>query len=132
MIFDYFFLKLYNGTLKSSMPEFPRALPSLVLSLTIVVNLMIIDGFLAKLDILPSVFFHKYTVVISLIIMFIFLLLRYKNKRIAEIKIKFASDEFKPRKKILNIAFVLYLVLTYILVFLVASYKPGYLPKLFD
>ena len=64
--------------------------------------------------------------------MTIFMFLIYKNSRVEDIKLKFASDEFKSKKKILNILFVLYLVLTFILVFPVASYKPGYLPKIFD
>ena len=111
---------------------FPRFGASLVLGGSIVFYFMIINGLSAKIDIIPFVFFNNYTIVISIIIMIVVVSLIYNNIRIEAIKLKFASDEFKPRKKILNIAFVLYLVLTYILVFLVASYKPGYCPTIFD
>jgi len=131
MIFDYFFLKLYNGVIKAQMP-FPRFGASLVLGGSIVFYFMIINGLSAKIDIIPFVFFNNYTIVISIIIMIVVVSLIYNNIRIEAIKLKFASDEYKPRKRILNVAFVLYLVFIYIFVILVASYKPGYCPTIFD
>ena len=56
MIFDYFFLKFYNFSLKSSLPEIPRHVASFLFGLFINLNLVEISAFLAKLDILPFIY----------------------------------------------------------------------------
>ena len=130
MIFDYFFLKLYNGVIRASM-QFPRFGASLVLGCSVVYYLLAINALLAKSDFLPFVF-NKQIIVISIVIMIVSLILRYKDSRIEAMKLKFASDDFKPKKKILNILFVLYLVLALYIIIPISLYKPGYLPTIFD
>ena len=135
MIFDYFFLKFYKGILKSSIPELPRFMASVLFGLFIHLNLFLISGILAKLDILPFLYSSNTLIIIQLVIIIFLIYLRYNKNRIEVIKLRFATfvtdDEFFLRKKKLNIAFILYLVVTILSLFLVgAFFKPGYLPKI--
>jgi len=134
MIFDYFFLKFYKGILKSSIPELPRFMASVLFGLFINLNLFVVSGTLDKLDILPFLY-SKTSIVIQLCIFVIFIYLRYNKNRIGLIKSKFATfttdDEFFFKKNKLNVVFILYVVVSILTLFLVgAFFKPGYLPTI--
>ena len=131
MIFDYFFIKFYNGMLKSTIPEFPRFYASFLFGVLIVINLMTIDTIVCKLDILPFVFNKPISIVCHLVITSI-IYFRYKNSMVNALKFKFSDEAFKPKKETLNVMFVLFIVLTILAMFIVPLYKPGYLPKMFD
>ena len=129
MIIDYFYLKFYNGILKSSIPEFPRFMASFVFGVLLSVNMLTLNALLAKIDILPYLF-DKSTSIGSLIIIVVIIYLRYKKSRTEAIILLFSAEEFKTKKKIFNIIFILWVTLSMPAVILVAFYKPGYLPKL--
>jgi len=129
MIFDYFFFKFYNGILKSSL-DFPRFGASLTFGLLVNVNIFEINMVLAKLDIFPFIYpDNKPILYMSTPIIAAVIFLLYNKNRIEAIKSKFSKDEFKPMKRKLNFAFVLYLVLSILAVYIIAWWKPGYLPK---
>ncbi len=128
MIFDYFFLKFYNGILKSSIPEHPRFYTSLVFGLFTNFTIFEVSGILSKLDILPFLYHNKTIAWISTPIIVTIVFLIYNKNRIEAIKLKFTKEEFKPKKKKFNIIFVLYIVLTILAAFILPLYKPGYLP----
>ena len=129
MIFDYFFLKFYNGILKSSL-DFPRFGASLTFGLLVNVNIVEISIVLAKLDILPFLYpDNKPILYISTPIIATVIFLGYNKNRIEAIKLKFTKDELKPMKRKLNIAFTLYIVLSILAIFILAWWKPGYLPS---
>jgi len=134
MIFDYFFLKFYKGILKSSIPEFPRFMASFLFGLFIHLNLFVIDTMLAKFNIMPSLY-SKTTIIIQLLILVIFIYVRYNKNKIEVIKSRFATfvteDEFFLKKRKLNIAFILYVIVTILSIFIIPWFKPGYLPKMF-
>ena len=115
MIFDYFFLKFYKGILKSSIPEFPRFMASVLFGLFINLNLFVVSGTLDKLDILPFLY-SKTSITIQLCILVLFIYLRYNKNRIKLIKSKFVTfttdEEFFFKKNKLNAVFILYLVVT--------------------
>ena len=128
MIFDYFFLKFYNGILKSSL-DFPRFGASLTFGLLVNLNIFETSMVLAKLDILPFIYpDNKPILYISTPVIAAILFLLYNKNRIEAIKLKFSKDELKPMKRKLNIAFILYIVLSIVSVFILAWWKPGYLP----
>ena len=134
MIFDYFFLKFYKGILKSSIPEFPRFMASWIFGIFINMNLFVVSGTLAKLDILPLLY-SKISITIQLFILVLFIYLRYNKNRIELIKSRFVTfttdDEFFFKKNKLNVVFILYLVVSILTLFLVgAFFKPGYLPTI--
>jgi len=116
MIFDYFFLKFYKGILKSSIPELPRFMASVLFGLFIHLNLFLISGTLAKLDILPFLYSSNTLIIIQLVIIIFLIYLRYNKNRIALIKSEFVTfttdEEFFFKKNKLNVAFILYVVLT--------------------
>jgi len=91
----------------------------------------VISGFLSKFDILPYIF-DKTTILISLATLVALIFLRYKNSRLETIKVIFTAEEFKQKKKTLNIIFVFYLVFTVLAMFLGPFYKPDYLPKMWE
>ena len=131
MIFDYFFFKFYNWILKTSIPEYPGFMASCFLGGIIMINMIMLNVLLAKLDILPFMY-NEIIYIIGLTVTVAIVFLIYNKSRIEVIKSKFAEDEFKPKKRTFNIIFVLFLVLTILAIFIVPSYKPGYLPTFFD
>jgi len=128
MIFSFFFLKFYNGILKSSVPDHPRFGASLLFGLFANLNIFEISSVLSKLNILPFIYSNKTIATISTPIIVAIIFLLYKNSRIESIKTKIAEEEFKPKKKTLNIAFILYLVFTILIFVTLPWWKPGYLP----
>ena len=129
MIIDYFYLKFYNGILKSSIPEFPRFMASLFFGCIVNIDILHINALLAKLDIMPYIL-DKTSILIGSIVISTLFFLRYNNTRFEAIRFRFTSSEFKPKKRKLNIFFILWLVITILASFLLPLYKPGYLPKL--
>jgi len=127
MIFDYFFLKFYNGILKSSAPEWPRFGASLFFGLFINLNLLIVNGILSKLDILPFLYNDKTIAYMSTPIIATIIFLVYNKSKIDAIKLKFSAEEFKSKKKKLNVVFVFYLVFSILANLILVWYKPGYL-----
>ena len=127
MIFDYFFLKFYNGIMRNSIGV-PRFYASLVFGCIINVNILIIDTLLAKLDILPSLYDNT-LIGTGLVVLTALFFFRYTKSRMEAITAKFAEDDFQPKKKELNIMFVLFIVFTVLSAFIIPLYKPGYLPK---
>jgi len=127
MIFDFFFLKFYNGILKSSIPETPRFGASFFFGLFINVNILLLNMLLSKLNILPYVY-NKMVTTICLFIIVSILFLIYKKSRIEAIKLNFSEENFKSKKKKWNVIFTLYVVFTILAVFILPFYKPGYLP----
>jgi len=129
MIFDYFFFKFYKIILKSGIPEFPRFYASLLLGGLINLNLLIFNTLLEKFDRVTYLFDNIIAgISLSLIVAFIFII--YNNSRIEAIKLRFSAEEFQPKKKKLNILFVLYIVLTALAMFLVPLWEPGCLLKM--
>ena len=134
MIFDYFFFKLYNHYLNSKVPEYPRFLASTTFGLFLNFNLLDINTILAKSDILPFIyhFDDKIFAYLSTPVIATILFLIYNKNRIEVLKLKFAEEEFNPRKKKLNIIFALYIVLTILSFFVLPWWKPGYMPTIID
>lgn len=129
MIFDYFFLKLYNRIIKSDI-GLPRFCASVLLGGVFFLNIMTIECLLAKLDILPAIFVNKTTTIIGGIIVTAIMYFIYNKNRIETIKLKVTKDDFKSKKKMLDIVFVSVIILTFIAMIFVPLYKPGYLPKI--
>jgi Ca2+/Na+ antiporter len=126
MIFDYFFLKFYNRIIKSDIGA-PRFYASVLLGGLINLNLMLISGILSKLDILPFMY-NKAKVIIFFSITTAIVFFIYNKNRMESIKLKFSEDSFKVKKKKWNIIFILYIVVTFLTLFAISWYKPGYLP----
>ena len=129
VVFDYFFLKLYNRIIKSDI-GFPRFYASVLLGGIININIILINTLLSKLDTLPYLF-NKTKIILCLIIIAIIIFFRYNKNRIETINLRFIDDYFSSKKKVLNIIFILYLMLTIIASLILPLWKPGYLPKNF-
>ena len=129
MIFDYFFLKFYNGCLKSGAPEFPRFGASCAFGLLLNLNILITNTLLEKFEIVPFLF-NKTTATIGTFVLTAIFFIIYNNSRIEAIKLRFSAEDFQPKKKKLNILFVLYIVITALAMFLVPLWEPGCLLKM--
>jgi len=130
MIFDYFFFKLYKIILKSGIPEFPRFYSSLLLGVLMILNLLIANTILEKFEIVSFMFNNNITAHISFFLIVSFNYFRYNNSRMEALKLRFSAEEFQPKKKKLNILFVLYIVITALAMFLVPLWEPGCLLKM--
>jgi len=128
MIFDYFFYKLYNIILKSGIPEFPRFYASIAFGLLINLNLFMVDTILSKQDVLSSIYNNNTVCYISTPVIAAIVFFVYNNRKIKMIKIKFAKDEFKYKKKKLDVVFILYAAFSLLFNLILACYKPGYIP----
>jgi hypothetical protein len=125
MVFDYFFLKFYNWVSKYD-PEFSKLAASAFLGSLISLNLLVINGLLSKLGILPFIF-DKVIGAISIVILTAFIFLRFDKNRIEDVKLRFSSEKLKSKKRVLNVIFASYVVLTVLALFFGALYRPGYL-----
>ncbi|MBX9891569.1 MAG: hypothetical protein K2Y12_04530 [Chitinophagaceae bacterium] len=125
---DYLYYKLYQATLKGSLRDIPRYIAPIYLGGLVSFNIAVVYLFLVKIDVLPYFLSSaKQGGYISLV--FIFASFFYYNKvRCAKILNRYINESEKQRK-FGNFIVALYVAISFLLIFVVAFYKPGYLPK---
>lgn len=124
-IIEYIYYKFYRAHLKGSLNDIAPFAAIVSLSLAFFANIFIIGLFLRKIDFLPLFFSGKKQVIIFMICLFVlnyFLFLR--NNRYKEIITEY-EKESEPQRKKGNLIVWLYVVVSFLLIFAVAFYKPG-------
>ena len=124
-LFDYLYYKLYRAHLKGSLNDIAEFAALVLFCLLIFENFFVLSAFLRKVDLLPLFFTDKRQVIICFIVLlsccsFLFL---YK-KRYKKIIIKFEQETEVQRRKG-NLIVSLYVIISFLLIFAVAFYKPG-------
>ena len=124
---DYMWYKLYRASLKSSLSKPRGLLASIVLSVIIFSNIIVLNAFFSKIDIFPFVFHQIEWILIIQIVLFAIIFFYYKGRRILLI-IKKYRVETRLHHILGSISVILYVCLSFLLIVLVSLYKPCYLP----
>ena len=125
---DYLYYKLYQAVLKGSLRDMPEIVAPIYLGGLLGVNISVISAFLAKLDIIPFLFSNVQQGGYPIIILIVFFLLYFrKNKR--EAVLRKYSEETDEQRRRGTLIVSLYVGISFLLIFAVAFFKPGYLPK---
>ena len=125
---NYLYYKLYRSYSKKNLGSTPEFLSAGVLTCLLFINLLVVNAFLAKFNFIPflissSVQGGIYIMILLLIILFIF----RTNRRDAIIK-KY-SQESQTESARGNILVIVYVILTILMIFVVAFFRPGYVPS---
>lgn len=122
--FDYLFYKFYRAHLRG-WGDIAHVGAVISVGIAISINILVIGAFLRKIDLLPTFFANKRQVIIFTLCLFatsfIFFMAkgRYKN-----IIAKYEHESEYNRKKG-NLIVLLYVIISFLLIFVVAFYKPG-------
>jgi hypothetical protein len=124
-LLDYLYYKIYRANLIGSAKDIAKYVAPSYLGGLIFLNLLAIGSFLRKLDLLPFFFKSTIQVVIFMICLFgIISILFLYRKRYKTIIAKYEMESEKNRKRG-NLFVWIYVVVSFLLIFAVAFYKPG-------
>ncbi|WP_158280872.1 hypothetical protein, partial [Pararcticibacter amylolyticus] len=113
-----------KATLKSSLYDIPEFIAPVFLGGLIGANLLVINAFLAKINLLPFWFSsNQQAGGVSLILIVLMVLFYRKDKRKKILK-KYSQESNKERVRG-NIVVAIYVALSFLLIFVVAFFKPG-------
>lgn len=124
-ILDYLYYKIYRANLIGSAKNIAQFVAPIYLSGLILINIFVLGAFLRKIDLLPFFFRDKRQIIAFLIFLFVIsnFLFLYK-KRYKKIISKFERESEHDRKRG-NLIVWLYTIISFLLIFAVAFYKPG-------
>ena len=121
----YLYYKLYRASLKSSLHETAEFTATIFLGCLITINIIVISAFLAKIDVLPFLFSSKEQGALfcftSIVLTNIYFLRKKRYKTIVK---QYAQETDKKRIQG-NIIVGIYVVVSFLLMFAVALFKPG-------
>ena len=122
---DYLYYKLYKATLIGSLKNIAEWAAMFYFSGLIFLNLLVAGAFLRKVDILPIFFTGKVQVIAFIIVLFIGAYFLFLHKKRYKIIIAKYEKESEPERKKGNLIIWLYIIISFLIFFVVALYKPG-------
>jgi hypothetical protein len=122
---DYLYYKLYKATLVGSLKDIAEWAAMIYFSGLIFVNLFTAIGFLRKIDLLPIFFTRKNQVIAFMIVLVLGGYFLFLHKKKYKIVIAKYEQESEPERKKGNLIIWLYVIISFLLFFVVALYKPG-------
>ncbi|WP_277633342.1 hypothetical protein [Avrilella dinanensis] len=122
-MFHYLYYKLYQASLKSSLNDMPMFMTAVSFGGLIALNIFVIVGFLAKLDLLPF-YSNKHQAGLSVVACIILTTFYFNKKRIELILKKYSQESNRKRIKG-NIIVSLYVAISFLSIFAVAFFRPG-------
>ena len=87
-------------------------------------NILVVNGFLTKMDILPFLFSNRYQAMLCSVLLIILAMLYYRKKQREAILEKYAQESNKARIRG-NIIVAVYVGISFLSIFAVAFFKPG-------
>ena len=124
-IFDYLYYKVYRANLIGSAKDIAEFVAPLYISALIFINFSVLGLFLRKINLLPFFFQNKKQVIGFMIFLFaINLFLFLYKKRYKKIILKYEQESEKDRKRG-NLLVWLYIIISFLLIFIVSFYKSG-------
>ncbi|KIC94436.1 hypothetical protein OI18_12585 [Flavihumibacter solisilvae] len=121
---DYLYYKLYQATLKSSLNSIPHLMAPVYLGGLISANILVLNAFLAKIDVFPFLFSGTPTGGIFAILLIIAAIIFYRKDKRERILDKYSQEKNSERIRG-NVIVAIYVSLSFILIIAVAFFKPG-------
>lgn len=121
---SYLYYKLYQAVLKGSLRDIPRFVTPVFVAGLISVNIIVLNAFLAKVQLLSFFFSQKLAALLLIICSILAAILYYNGPKVDEILKKF-SNESKAERQRGNFLVWVYVTISFISIFLVAFFRPG-------
>lgn len=124
-MFNYLYYKLYRAAKQSSLHDTAEFTATIFFGGLIGVNLFVINGFLAKIDLMTFLFSNKnHAGLFGFICILLTSIYYLSNSRYKSIIKKYSKESNKERIRG-NIIVAIYVTLSFLLIFVVAFYMPG-------
>lgn len=121
---NYLYYKLYQAVLKGSLRDIPRIATPVFLGGLISVNLIVINAFLAKFDIISFFFSNKkYAGIFAAILIFL-AFIYYGDIKTNHLLEKYSQENNKERIRG-NVIVSIYVAVSFLSIFAVAFFRPG-------
>lgn len=120
---DYLYYKMYRAALKSSVKDSPHFFASCQLAGLIAINVLVLNAFLAKIGVVHFLFsstgggFFAALLIVGVMI--------YYNKDRREYILEKYSQENNRQRLRGNAIVITYAIVSFLLIYAVAFYKPG-------
>ena len=122
-MFHYLYYKLYQASLKSSLNDMPMFMTAVSFGGLIALNIFVIVGFLAKLDLLPF-YSNKHQAGLSVVVCIILTTIYFNKKRTESILNKYSQESNRARIKG-NIIVSIYVAISFLSIFAVGLFRSG-------
>jgi hypothetical protein len=124
-VFDYLFYKIYRATLLGSLKDIAAFATTCYFSLLIFINIYVAAAFLKKIDLIP--FFVTRKIQLGILIC-LFIAINYfffiHSGRYKQIIMNY-EQEVESRRKRGNLIVWVYVLVSFLMIFAIAFYKPG-------
>jgi hypothetical protein len=126
-IFNYLYYKLYRATLLGSLNDIAEYAAMVYFIGLFTINLLVIGALLRKLEVIPTFTYVKEEVAVFTIFLFVFGYLYFlRKKRYKEIIKRYEGENEVSRKRG-NLLVWAYVIISFLAIFIVACYRPGFL-----
>ena len=123
-MFDYLYYKLYQASLKSSLSDIPQYTAPIYFGGLISANLLVLNAFLAKFDLMPFLFSSGVGGISFVALLIVLTILYFRKDRSNRIVEKY-SGENKSQKIKGNAIVAIYVAVSFLLIFAIAFFRPG-------
>ena len=124
-MFNYLYYKLYRAAKQSSLHDTAEFTATIFLGGLIGANLFVINGFLAKVNMMPFLFSNKYQAGFFGFTCIVLTGIYYLGKKRYRLILKKYSQESDNKRIRGNIIVAVYVAISFLLIFAVAFFKPG-------
>lgn len=125
-MFNYFYYKFYQASLKSSLSDIPEFLAPVLMGGLISANILVINALLAKLDVVPFLFTNHTQGGLFTTVVIIFTRFYYSEARYLLIVKKYVQESEKERIRG-NLIVGVFVAVSFMAIFAVSFFKPGVL-----
>lgn len=124
VMLNYLYYKLYQAIIKGSLRDIPQYIAPVYLGALICANILVVNAFLAKIDIMPFLFFNRTQSSMICIGLIILTVIFYNNKR-RDALLELYSKESNRSRIRGNIIVSIYVAVSFLSIFAVAFFRPG-------
>lgn len=124
------YYKIYEYSLKSSYSSIIHFSTPILAALFLTLNVWEVNLFLAKIDLMPFFFSNKRLAIGFLVLNMLVSLAYYRANQQYIFEKYYNKTGIKTRKT--NIVFIIYLILTFSLIFILAFYRPEFFKQQFN
>ena len=126
-LINYLYYKIYKANLKGSLNDIAPTAAMLHTCLVISLNLFVLVCFLRKVGLLPFFFRKQQDVIVSLVSLFVAGYFYFLHRKRYTVIIENYENENESERKRGNRIIWIYIILSFLMLFEVAFYKPGIL-----
>ena len=124
-ILDYLYYKIYRANLIGSARDIAEYATPLYIGILLFTNFFVLGDFLRKIDLLPFFLLNKKQAIIFMVFFLGVTNILYLYKRRYKKIISKYEVESEIQRKRGNLIVLLYVIISFLLIFVIGLYKPG-------